>query len=227
VNEVFETTPSNNDFERSVRELAQEAQRYPPLSSQRQIALNKLVNEILRSQRLVRPQKGLWAANFYEDLYNEALQKTLFDICQKIDNYNSEHSVLAWANFLIKNHFLLVVNDYKKKGITYMPKSAKRSMPCLPYLEDLDRYLPTDPDNEDDQILKHFLEEDPENLLANERLREHPEVTFQLLALAKFVEDRTWEEIATTLGISLQTLCSFFNRRLQKLLPYFKKYLQD
>lgn len=234
MNESFDKTPSNEDFNKLLQQLAQEAQQHPPLSSQRQLALNKLVNQILRSQsvrpaqshQLVRPQKGRWQPNLYDDFYNEALQKTLLQICQKIDKYNSTHPVMAWVNFLLNKHFIKVVNDSHKQGITYIPKTDKPTTYILP-LDELDRYSPMEEAFSNAQLLRQFIEDDPENLLSNEHLRERPEVTFQYLAIAKFVEDRTWDDIANNLGISLQTLSSFFERRLQKLMPYFKRYLQE
>jgi DNA-directed RNA polymerase specialized sigma24 family protein len=217
-----------NDFERSLQRLAEEAQKHPPLSSQRRLALNQLINEIWQlKNRLARPQQGAWTANLYEDFYNEALQKTLLEICRRIDAYNSEHSVMAWTNFLLKNHFISVVSDRQRQGITYLP-NAKRNKSCRPpSLDDISRIPTKDKTLSDANLLRQFLEDDPENLLQEERLREKPEITFQYLALAKFVEDRTWEEIGTDVDISIQTLCSFFNRRLRKLMPYFKKYLQE
>jgi DNA-directed RNA polymerase specialized sigma24 family protein len=226
VNESSDETPSNENFNELLQQLAKEAQQHPLLSSQKQLALSKLVNEILRSHQLVRPQKGRWAPNLYEDFYNEALQKTLLEVCQKIDNYNSTHPVMAWVNFLFKNYFIKVVKERDKQGITYLPNKDKKTTYILS-LDELDRSLPIEEASENAQLLRQFLESDPENLLSKERLRERPEVTFQFLAIAKFVEDRTWDDIATNLGISLQTLCSFFERRLQKLMPYFKKYLQE
>jgi DNA-directed RNA polymerase specialized sigma24 family protein len=227
VNESCDETPSNKDFNEFLQQLAKEAQQHPPLSNQRQLALSKLVNEILRSHQLIHPQKGRWQSNLYEDFYNEALQKTMLEICQKIDNYNSNHPVMAWVNFLFKNYFIKVVNEREKQGITYIPTIEKKQTTCILSLDDLDRSAPIEETLENAQLLRQFLEDDPENLLANERLRERPEVTFQFLAIAKFVEDRTWDDIATNLGIPLQTLCSFFARRLQKLMPYFKRYLQE
>lgn len=225
MDEFFEETPPDEDFERSLQQLAEEAQRYPPQSSQRQLTLNKLVNKILSSNRLVRPQKGLWAPNLYEDFYNEALQKTLLIICQKIDNYNREHPVMAWTNFLIKNQLIAVIRDRERKGITYISKST--TIQSLPSLDYLDRYLPIEESLTNAQMLRQFLKDDPENLLKNEQIRDRSDITFQYLAIAKFVEDRTWEDIANNLDISLQTICSFFNRCLQKLMPYFKEYLQE
>jgi len=227
VNESFNETSSNEDFNKLLQQLAQEAQQHPPLSSQRQLALSKLVHEILRSRQLVRPQKGRWTPDLYENFYNEALQKTLLDICQKIDNYNSTHPVMAWVNFLFKNYFINVVNERDRQGLTYLPThEIKKTIRTLS-LDELDRYSPLEEAFSKAQLLRQFLEDDPENLLVNERLRKRPEVTFQYLARAKFVEGRTWDDIGTNLGISLQTLCSFFERRLQKLMPYFKRYLQE
>lgn len=228
VNDYSERTPPEDDFNRSLLQLVRKAQQYPLRSSQRQLALNRLSEKILKSDRLGHPQRGLWSPDFYQDLYNEALQKTLLEICQKIDNYHPEHPVMAWVNFCLKNQFVLVVDDYRKKGITYMPKSDKKQPTTyIPSLDDLDQYIPEQETLADAKLLRQFLEKDPENLLKTEQFRGRPEVTFQLLAQAKFVEDQTWSEIATNLGISVQTLCSFFYRRLQKLMPYFRKYLQE
>jgi hypothetical protein len=76
-------------------------------------------------------------------------------------------------------------------------------------------------------LLQQFLEDDPENLLKDEHIRGYPQANFQYIAIAKMVEEKTWEQISAELNnISIQTLCSFFHRRLRKLIPYFQKYLQ-
>ncbi len=210
-----------------LEQFAQDAQRHPVQTSERQVALNRLVQGVLRSPHLGHPQRGAWAANLYEDLYHEALQRTLLDICQKINNYNPAYPVMAWVNFTLKYQFINVVNDRKKAGITYLPRAEWNATTVLPSLEDLDRYVPSSETESEHQLLRQFLEEDPEGLLKAERLRERPEITFQSVALAKVVEDQTWADISDCLGISVQTLCSFFNRCLRKLKPYFHKHLQS
>lgn len=227
VNEVCEVTSVGNNFNQPLQQLAKEAQQHPPRSHRRQLALSRLVGEILKSDRLGHPQRGLWSASLYEDFYNEALQKTLLEICQKIDNYNPGHPVMAWVNFLLKIQFINVVNDYNKKGIPYIPNSDKGKTNYFPFLDDIDQPILGKETLSDAQLLRQFLEDDPENRFRTERIRGRPEVTFQSIAWAKFVEDQTWSEISNKLGISIQTLCSFFNRRLQKLMPYFHKYLQE
>jgi DNA-directed RNA polymerase specialized sigma24 family protein len=231
VNECLKDTSPNDHLDQLDEQLqqhAKETQQCPPQSPERQLALNRLVNEILKSGRLSRPQRHLWSANLYEDIYNEALQKTLLEICQKIDSYNPEHPVLAWVNFRLNFQFIDVVNDYRKQGITQIPKSDKtEQIAHLPSLDGLDNLVSVEDTLSAAQLLQQFLEDDPENLLRKQRLRECPEVNFQSLAWARFVEGQTWLEIATNLGVSAQTLCSFFNRQLKELMPYFRKYLKD
>ena len=226
VNEHLERIPDDDD--RVLSQLVQEARKHPLQSSQRQLALNRLSEKILRSGRLGHPQKGSWPPNFYEDLYNEALQKTLLKICQTIDNYHGESPVLAWVNFHLNKQFIEVVKDYYKKGITYIPRSGKKQLTTsVLSLDDLDRYIPEEDTITDAELLRQFLENDPEKFLKTEQIQGHPEVTFQLLAKAKFVEDKTWSEIAIDLEIPVQTIYSFFYRQLQKYMPYFRKYLQE
>jgi DNA-directed RNA polymerase specialized sigma24 family protein len=212
---ISQSSLANDDMDQVLQQLALAAQQDPPQNSQQQVAMNRLLQGILKSNRLGHPQKGSWPPSLYADLYNEALSKTCLEVCQKLENYSPERgSVMAWVNCLLKYNFMRVVENYYKHS-------------ALPSLDDLDLDIPVDETPSDAQALQKFLEEDPEDLLKAERLRERPEVTFQILILAKYVEDQTWESIADNLDISIQTLCSFFNRRLQKLMPYFHKYLQD
>jgi hypothetical protein len=228
---------NNADFDNSImtrnkndqvlQELALEAQQHPAQSPTRQKLLNNLVVQIMQSQQLGHPQRGAWPPQLYEDLYNEALQRTLLEVCQKIENYNSQHAVMAWVNFLLNKYFIRVLNDNRRFGLTYLPTHEQGKTPTLRSLDALDWDIPVEESLADDRLLQQFLAEDPENLLKQEHLRERPEITFQWLAMAKVVQDRTWEEISGELDISIQTLCSFFNRRLQKLTPYFRRHLQE
>jgi DNA-directed RNA polymerase specialized sigma24 family protein len=153
------------------------------------------------------------------------MQKTLLEICQKIDNYKPEHTVMAWVNYLLKKRFSDVVKKYRKQGITNVPPSHRNERVIS--LNELEYSLISEEQTiTDSQLLGRFLEDDPENILKNEHIRDYPQASFQYIAIARFVEGKTWEEISTELnGISIQTLSSFFNRQLRKLMPYFQKYL--
>lgn len=207
----------NEGFDEQLQKLAVEAMQYPDQGPQRQRILNKLVKKIWHSNSLGHPQRGLWSPDLYEDLYNEALQKTLLEICQKIDRYNPEYPVMAWVNFLLSKRFQDVVKQWcsTKGGSTTS-------------LDELDN-LPSDGLNPEahleSEMLWQFLKEDPENRL-KEHIRDHPEATFQHMAIAR-LEEKTWEEISAELNnLSIQTLCCFFNRQLRRLMPYFQKYLR-
>ncbi|MBW4682537.1 MAG: hypothetical protein KME19_20955 [Microcoleus vaginatus WJT46-NPBG5] len=219
-----DNVPAGNDFDERLQQLALEAKQHPPLSPQRQLALNKLVNQILQADSLSHPQSGLWLPHLYEDFYNEALQKTLLEICQKIDRYNPGYAVMAWVNYLLAKRFQDVIKAwYSNNG---------RREQIVISLNELDQLIskelpPAEKIVSESEMLRQFLEADPENLLKTEFIRGYPQANFQCIAIARFVEEKTWEDISLELNnLSVQTLCSFFHRRLHKLMPYFQKYLQ-
>ncbi|WP_272033348.1 sigma-70 family RNA polymerase sigma factor [Kamptonema animale] len=224
-----ENPPPSDDIHEKLKQLALEAQRHPPLNRNRQLALNQLARELYQLKKikpnlLIHPPRGKWPPGIYDELYQEALQKTYLYVCQKIDNYNPQHPVIAWVNFTLKNRFSEVAKEYEKnRGISILS------------LDKLDKYILEKTKREPSleletqlvQQLREFLEEDPENLFKYAHIRNHPEATFQFLAIAKFVEGKTWQEISDNLGIGIPALSSFFSRRLHNFLPYFQKYLQE
>ena len=204
-----------DDVPQLLLELACEAKRHPPGSPNRQRALNELVNKVLQSNLLGHPQKGLWPPDVYAYLYHEAIQKTCLCICQQIDRYNPEHPVMAWVNFTLKNRLIETVREFNNGKV------------CILSLDELDKQASVEETTSDADLLRQFLEEDPENLFKSEHIKGHPKATFQVLVIAKFVEDKTWEQISQEWGISLATISSFVTRRLQKFKAYFQKYLQE
>lgn len=227
MSEFSENDLNDKHHEKRLQTLAIAAQKFPLKSDRRQKALGQLFREICRSSKLGHPQKGLWSVNFYTDVYHEALQKTLLEVCQKIELYNPKYPVMAWVNFRLNKQFIDVINDYRKKGITNIPKSQQKEAICLPSLANLEEQISIKNCSNDRSLLKQFIERDPERLMAAEFLQNRPFVTFHVLAKSKFIEDRSWAEIGTELDVAPTTLCSFFYRRLKKLMPYFKKYLQE
>ena len=226
MDENFENSLSDKDYDEQLKRLAIEAQENPPLSSRRQLMLSMLVNKVWHSPSIARPQEHSWSPDLYEDLYNEAWQKTMLEICQNIDRYNCQHPVMAWINFYLNKQFIKVVSDRYKQGVTYLPQKEKPTF-SLSSLDDLERDVSYEETISKAKLLRQFLIEDPENRLKTEYIEGCRQATFQFLALAKFVEDRTWMDIATDLEIPFQTLYSFFYRRLKELTPYFQKYLEE
>lgn len=226
MSEFYRNNSSEESYERYLQNLATEAQKHPARSSQRQLAISRLVNGIWRSPKLGHPQKGCWSDSFYTEIYHEALQKTLLEVCHRIELYNPQYPVMAWVNFRLGKQFINAVNDYRKKGITDIPKAQQKEPICLPNLDNLSERLSVRESNDEELLLRQFIEQDPEKLMRTEFVKDRPEITFQILAKAKFIEDLSWTEIADKWDIAPTTLCSFFYRRLKKMTPYFKKYLQ-
>jgi DNA-directed RNA polymerase specialized sigma24 family protein len=205
---------NGDELDQRLKELALIAQQHPSQTPQRQVALTRLWQGIMSANRLGHPQKGRWNPEIYEDLYNDAIARTGLEICQKIERYDQNYPLMAWVNNCLRYNFIHVAQEYYKNS-------------ALPSLDDLDIDVPVDETPSEAEMLRQFLREDPEGLLQAERLSLRPDVTFQFLALSRYVQDRTWKSIADELDIPLQTLCAFFMRRLQKLKPYFYKHLQD
>ena len=156
--------------ERRLRELAIAAQTAPPQSVQRQLAIERLIGEIWRSPKLGHPQKGFWSASFYTDIYHEALQKTLLEVCQKIELYNPQYPVMAWVNFRLNKQFINAIDEYRKKGITNIPKKRQKTAICVPNLANLEEHLAGDCITKEEEMLAQFIERDPENLMSAEFL---------------------------------------------------------
>jgi DNA-directed RNA polymerase specialized sigma24 family protein len=217
---------SDEVLNRQLQQLAIVAKQHEPGTKERQIALNKLINAILRSSQVGHPQSGQWAASLYEDLYNEALQKTWMEICQKIEQYNPAYPVMAWVNIILQRRFIDVVREYQRQGRTNLPQRGENRAPNVLSLDDLDKEVPANEEDSDDRRVREFLRDDPENLLKQEHIRGRMDVTLQKVIWLKFVEDKTWEEMSAELNVAIPSLASFFQRRLHKLKPYFEKYLQ-
>ncbi|HAZ48333.1 MAG TPA: hypothetical protein DCZ55_28730 [Cyanobacteria bacterium UBA11371] len=201
------------NHEETLKQLAIQAQQHPVQSSQRRLALNKLVGEIVRSPNRRRRAPASWPAHLYHDLYNQALNKTLLEICQKIDQYNPEYPVMAWVNEILGYRCLDVGREYNQNTLpTYSLNELKQELPDLKPLDD------------EDEMLAEFLRSDPENRLKI-FIKGHPEATLQVLALAILEEGKTWKQLSIDFGIPMQTIVSFVKRNLQNLTDYFRNNL--
>ena len=219
-----------NPIDSRLNQLAREAQRHPKRSYERRRALNILMDKIYKSGRLSSPKKGSFPfpAGVYEDLYNEALSKTLMEICQNIDNYNPERDVMAWCNFLLDKRFTDCFNQYKRRGLTYLPKGKKNEdVASLSNLEDLDNFIPPSEPISESQELQKLIEENPGQIFTKDHVKGQPKATFQFLALAKIWRDRKWKEISDELNVPASSLCEFYKKQLKKFTPYFREYLQN
>lgn len=190
-----------------LKKLAIEAQCHPPNTELRQYALGELVEAIRLSGRLCHPHRKNFSSQFYDLLYDEAVNKTLTYVCRKIDNYDPERGdkkFMNWVNFKLDKMLLEVYHEEQEPNITDLPSLAE--------LEKIVR--PEEPPSSL-EILRDCLEEDPQNLYKQTHIRDRPDVSFFAIALAR-ITGKSWQEISEKFGIPLATINRFFQRCCEK-----------
>jgi hypothetical protein len=75
------------------------------------------------------------------------------------------------------------------------------------------------------ETVRQYIESDPAQLF-QKHIREHPQATFQALALAR-LDGKTWKEMSEFFGIGIPALNNFFQRRLRELAPEIRRYVQE
>lgn len=199
-----------------LKRLALEAQQNPPQTQQRQYLLTELVNAIRLSKKLIHPPQGNIPPDVYELIYDDAVNRTLLYVFQKIDSYDpgrGEGRLMNWVNFRLKMNFRELVHQSFQMGSLY-PDAIKNieleTQP--PFLSD---------------IVKECISEDPEGLFKKESIRNAPNANFQFIFLARRVDNKSWREISEELDIPVTTLSSFYGRCIQKFSQVIKKSVQN
>ncbi len=199
-----------------LKKLALEAQQHPHHSKLRQQALTELVNAIVISNRLCHPHRWITPNDFYELIYEEAVNQTLVYVCQKLDNYDpqrKEQKFTNWVNFRLDKTMLGCYTKFKQK-----------LNPGLLTLTDLDNIVQVEETQTScSELLRQCLEDDTNNIFKNEYIRNCPKANFRDIALATF-SGKSWEEISQEMDVKIPTLSSFFQRSCKKFAPQFQEY---
>lgn len=194
--------------------IALQAQRAATVE-ERQYVLRELVESIRLSDRLCRPHRGKFNPQFYEILYEEAVNQTLVYVCQHIDKYDPARSqkFMTWVNFRLDK---LVIESRWEFSSNHTVD--------LPNLDDLEN-LPTPEPHENIALeLEDYINSDEHHLFKNEYIRERPDANFRAIALAT-LQGKSWKEISAELEIEVSTLSSFFRRGCQKFSQQLKQRL--
>jgi RNA polymerase sigma factor (sigma-70 family) len=215
----------NEQLNQKLQQLIQDVLTLPEASSLRRIALTKLVRAIQNSEALARPQSAQWPPSLYRDYFQEALQMTLMEVCQKCDQYDPQYSVMAWVNTILKRRFIDVIRKYLGR------RSANSDDQLVPRfqtlsLDDLKTDIADSGESDEVNATRTFLRNDPEQILCNIRLTAFPHVTLQKILLMKCVEDYPWREISDQLRVDVSTLSSFYQRNLRNQKDYFARHLR-
>ncbi|NEQ83300.1 MAG: sigma-70 family RNA polymerase sigma factor [Moorea sp. SIO2I5] len=210
----------NQQQDEKLRQLATEAQDYPPKTRMRQIALTKLVKAIRKSGQLCRPHRGKFIG-FYEEIYDEACNRVFLYLCQNIDKYDpNKGEVLQWVNFLIRKRFPDAVNSILGT-LAIFPEDSSIKRVSIDELDQL-KYHQNNPLLSSELIA--WIESDPDGIFQETYVTNHPEANFKFLAL-KRLEGYSWKDLESNLGISLKTLSGFHDRCLNKFSNQLKDYL--
>ncbi len=197
-----------------LKKLALEAQRHPPHTELRQYALGELVEAIRLSGRLCHPHREGYSPQFYELIYDEAVNETLIYVCQKIDNYDPERGekkFMNWVNYRLDKVLMQAYKELQQPKI--------RSWHNLSELELIN---PSESANSLCEDIRRMLKEDSEKVFKTTHIRNRPDANFAAIALAR-LSGKSWQEIAAEFSIPLPTLSSFFQRSCAKFRSKFEQ----
>ncbi len=211
-----------NQLAIAVRKIPSEKKDHPLSKAQRN-ALDILITAIKYSGKLARPHRSTFPASLYQDIYQEAINRTLLYVWQNIDKYDgNKGSVMAWIN----NKLGYVMLDVRSE---FSSKDQQGDIPSLDELEEkAGKQVEHNPQNQEPDLLEllgEIISNDHEEIFTKKYVKDHPEITFQKIALAKF-SGKSFREIAENFNIPLQTCQSFYKRSLTKFIPELKKLVQ-
>ncbi len=195
-----------------LRNLAIEAQRHPPHSELRHYALGELVEAIRLSGKLGHPHHTRFSHQFYNLIYEEAVNKTLTYVCRKIDKYDPERGqLMTWVNFRLDRVIIESCREFKDPNV--------KELPSITDLEEI--VQPEEPSSLFERV-REEIEEDAKDLFKQAHIRNRPDANFQAIALARFSR-KSWEEISAEFGIPVPTLSRFFQRCCEKFRSNFRR----
>ncbi|MEM1256494.1 MAG: sigma-70 family RNA polymerase sigma factor [Cyanobacteria bacterium P01_H01_bin.21] len=202
--------PPNDPF----RAQVEKAQGYPANSRERLNALRELIQLLKQSGQLARPYKDKFKG-FYQQIYDDALNRTFAFVCDRIDTYSPEiRPVIAWVNFYLCRRY------FPEASREFMRTRHRGVGADVDYcsLTDLDV---ADPSTEDggtsllDDLIG-YIEEDPGDVFKHHHVQGHPNANFQYIALQRLKYRTPWDELAAELGVSAQTLSSLYHRGVKR-----------
>jgi DNA-directed RNA polymerase specialized sigma24 family protein len=204
--------------DRLLKALGLAAQEHLPQTELRSYALTELIKAIQLSGRLCRPHREKFSPQFYELIYEEAVNETFTYICLNIDKYDPERGdkkFMNWVNFRLDK----LVIDCRRKFSHWQNKQ-------IPSLMDIEEISQPQEQFFLSEIIYQYIEEDPDDIFKTIHIKNRDEANFQKIALARF-SGQSWEEIAQELNIVVPTLSSFFQRSCSTLAPLLKEKLQS
>jgi len=212
--EAFQAILTDN----RLKPLALEAKQHPAHTQQRQYLLTELINAIQLSRRLIRPHRGELSRDFYNIIYDDAVNRTLLYVFQKIDLYDPERGnkvFMNWVNFRLDRTLRDIKASYQ---ITQDKPILTEEIEAIGETKDVPTTF---------EIIMQYIEHDPDKVFKQEVIKKNPNASFQAIFLAKRIQGKSWKEISQDLEIPVTTLSSFYWRCIQRFAPRIRQYVQD
>lgn len=199
-----------DELDLHLRSLIQETCNHLPDSPQRRKAVNMFLRALLKSGRI--QMKG-------DDIYEEALQKTMFNVtktlCEKYDP--NRGSFLAWFNTCLRNQHkdeIRAVQRHRDRKQSVWQADEAELDPLDQVPAPIDANLLLDTWN----ALVQWIKDDPEHVLKTCHIENNPKANCQSLAYLRLVMGKEWQDIAAEVGSTRGAISSHWSRKGQPLL---------
>ncbi len=206
--------------EQQLKELALQAQQQGFGTTERRIALSKLIDAIYSSHKIMRPYQGQFQG-VYEDIYQEALQELFLYVCKNIDKYNPERGeVMTWINMLLSRRFF-------KEAIRKLVGRKNEIKFDNSTLENLENFTFQQEEDSDNYVLtfhkiRKYIEIDSQGIFREAHIKKYPQVNFRDIAIKRW-SGISWTDISDEFNIPIPTLSSFYQRTLNKFRSKFRE----
>jgi hypothetical protein len=203
-------------LDEQLRKRVEETCKHPPKSRQRRRDLDEII-------RLIQKSGKLWRENIpdYEDAEQQTGLYFSRNICEADtgEKYNPDRSsVITWLNGYLKRRLqdfrieaaqekaTRAAGEITGSDKTIDPVETIAAPPDIPpMLEEVRTWAETDADGE----------------LRQTHIKNHPEITAQLLILRRLPPETSWKELAAEFGLGVSTLSMFYERKCKPRLRQF------
>ena len=214
------------DASETLEQRVLEIQQLPRGSNKRRTALNWLIYDIQKSDKLFCQGRF----NYPNEVFDEALWETLPEVSKKIDQYDpTKAKVMTWVNRILENKFKEAIKKFYKRREESQNKLSWDAPINNDYSTTLGESIPS-PEAKSfvGDRLYDCIDRDPDGLFEEKHVKDRPRANFRAIALL-VLEGHCWKDVAVAVGMpdrKWSTVQSFYWRSCQKFAPKFREYLQ-
>jgi hypothetical protein len=223
----------DENLNRRLKQIALEAQHYYRIGDKEKYdaSIGILIREIdllIKSRQLKFPPLPSHLEGMRKDIEDEATAKLYCYISSNIMRYDpSRAEVLAWVSFKLKKTFFHeVIREF-----TGLKKNIDPREVSLISFDDIEEIYQSSMGQGQtlplgEQVLRH-LREDSEGIYKSTYCSGNPRANFCYIAIERNYHRRTWKELSHELGIKMQALSNFYQRKLEIFAPKIKEALSN